>query len=258
MFKICNTIYDIFSKIRKDKLIHNPRLDSDSEEQLANTIDAPIVISCPIYGHCEISPENSVTKQNKCADWWLEEELTKHDTNEIVSAIEGEKFGSPIEPKATANGAKTWQEKISEHDPSAILHDIKAMYDKIKRKLEGSQASDSCKCTLALPSKTWDAIEAEHAAKPEGSVQTLLQNDYPDLKIVALPDLETDHGTYAIFVCDDPAKLNAAYFVYEKEPQVVDTEYHHEPLGYRQLKAFARVNGLCIINPARVAVMKGV
>lgn len=255
MFKICNTIYDIFSKIRKDKLIHNPRLDSKA--QLPNKEDEPIVISCPIYGDC-VAPTESANKQDKYAGWWLAEELTKHYTNDIITAIEGKKFGSPLEPKATANGAKTWQDKLSKQDPLAICDDIKAMYKEIERKLDDSQASDSCKYTLALPSKTWDAIEAEHAAKPEGSVQTLLQNDYPDLKIVTLPDLETKHGTYAIFICDDPNKLSAAYFVYEDEPQVVDTKYNHESLGYRQLMAFARVYGLRIINPDRVAVMKGV
>lgn len=257
IYNVNHTVYGIFPAIRLNDLVKAQRRVCESKAKLPNKDDEPIVISCLIYGDC-VAPTESANKQDKYAGWWLAEELTKHDTDYIITAIEGKKFGPPLEPKSTANGAKTWQDKLSKQNPLAIHNDIKAMYDEIKHKLGTSLAISSCKCTLALPSKTCAALEAENAAKPDGSVLTKLHNDYPDLKIVTLPDLETKHGTYAIFICDDPNKLSAAYFVYEDEPQVVDTKYNHESLGYRQLMAFARVYGLRIINPDRVAVMKGV
>ena len=251
-------IYSIFPAIHLNDLVTDQRRVCESKAQLANREDETIVISRTIYGDCVAPTDKTVKQQDKDASWWLAEDLTKHYTNEIVSAIEGEEFGPLLEPKATANGAKTWQDKVSKQDPLAIRNDIKAMYDEIKHKLGTSLATSTCKRTLALPSKTWAALEAEHAANPKGSTLTLLQNEYQDLKIVALPDLETKHGTYAIFVCDDTNKLNAAYYAYKDWPQVNVSDDFPDPRGRRQFMAFARVYGLRIINPDRVAVMKGV
>ena len=153
------------------------------------------------------------------------DELAKGLKNEKLTKIapkELQSTDSDLASNSAARLARTWLEKI-ERSPlgaQAILNDVVWSLEELGRQLHTNPGYLSRHLTLAVPTSHMPYLMAHTGVL--SSAYDMLKASYPDLKIVAISELDTGKQACALLVYADKSFGPAGYFALNQDPWLAD------------------------------------
>lgn len=175
--------------------------------------------------------------------------LYQEQCTAIGQQIDQGQFNQLEAHKVNGNTEQTSSWSVKEAD--MIWADLKSLIDKVCEQMHEHIGVASQDMTLALP-----ATHLPYLFKQVGlhcSVLEQLNLLFPNLRIIAIPELTTEQGNHALLVCKHQAFGPAGYFAIGAQANIV-----FEDDVATKTKLFIPVYGLVITNPEQIAVLTGI
>ena len=150
----------------------------------------------------------------------------------------------------------TWAEKQQDIRGAAnhIYNDVWSLWQEIVDNTKGAVNPQTCGLTLAVPPSILPCLDVTNNFNVQ--VKTLLQQTFPGIKFVTVPELTAEEGNTIMLICDNvPNYGTPGYCVFTEKlrmsPVIANTNSYKQSLS-------GTTAGAIITRPMLIATMTGV